>query len=135
MAALTGERNTQELHVGAVKYNYAREVASGKIYAGSLVAQNANGKAVPASDAANLVVLGRAETTAGAGESVEIRRGAFLFDNGEAKTEKTEQLTVADIGGTCYALDDHTVGKTGGTNKIKAGTVLDVTDDGVAVLI
>ena len=55
MAALTGERNTQELHVGAVKYNYAREVASGKIYAGSLVAQNANGKAVPASDAANLL--------------------------------------------------------------------------------
>ena len=32
MAALTEARNTRELHVGAVKYNYDREVASGTIY-------------------------------------------------------------------------------------------------------
>ena len=131
MAALTEARNTRELHVGAVKYNYDREVASGTIYAGALVAQNADGKAAPASDTAGLVVLGRAEATVGAGETLPIRSGAYLFDNGTS----TEALTVADIGAVCYVVDDHTVGKTGGTNQIKVGTVLDVTDDGVAVLI
>lgn len=131
MAALTEARNTKELHVGAVHYNYEREVASGTVYAGSLVAQNADGKAVPASDAASIVVLGRAEATVPAGEILPVRRGAFLFDNGTG----AEALTVADIGATCCVVDDHTVGKVGGTNKIKVGTVLDVTDDGVAVLI
>lgn len=132
MAALTEERNTRELHVGAVKYNYEREVAaSSTVYAGSLAAQNATGYAVPASAASGIVVLGRAENTAAAGEKVNIRRGAFLFDNGT----DTELLTSADIGAECYVLDDQTVGKVGGTAKIKAGKVLDVTDDGVAVLI
>ena len=131
MAALTEARNTRELHVGAVKYNYDREVASGTIYAGALVAQNADGTAAPASDTAGLVVLGRAEATVVAGETLVSRRGAFLFDNGT----DSEALTVADIGAVCYVVDDHTVGKTGGTNQIKVGTVLEVTDDGVAVLI
>ncbi|MEI3038463.1 MAG: hypothetical protein V8T90_05260 [Victivallales bacterium] len=131
MAALTEVRNTKELHVGAVHYNYEREVASGTVFAGSLAAQNASGKAVPASDTAGLVVLGRAEATVGAGETLLIRSGAFLFDNGTS----TEALTVADIGAVCYIVDDHTVGKVGGTNAIPAGVVMDVTDDGVAVLI
>lgn len=132
MAALTEARNTKELHVGAVKYNYGREVAAGTtVFAGALVAQNADGKAVPASDAANLAVLGRAEATVGAGETLLIRGGAFLFDNGTS----TEALTVADIGAVCYVVDDHTVGKAGGTNAVPAGVVMDVTEDGVAVLI
>jgi len=132
MAGLTEARNTKELHIGAVHYNYEREVASGTIYAGALTAQNAAGKAVPASDAASLVVLGRAEATVAAGETLVIRRGAYLYDNA---TATAEVLTVADIGAGCFVIDDHTVGKVGGTNKIKVGIVLDVTDDGVAVLI
>ena len=132
MAALTEPRNTRELHVAAVHYSYEREVAaSTTVYAGALVAQNASGNAVPASDAAGLVVLGRAEATVSAGDVLVIRRGAFLFDNGTS----TEALTVADIGADCYVVDDQTVGKLGGTNRVKAGKVLDVTDDGVAVLI
>ena len=130
MAALTDTRNTAELHVGGVHYSYNREAAA-TIYAGALAAQNADGKAVPASDAAGLVVLGRAETTANAGFGVVIRKGAFLYNNGEG----SEKLTVADIGAACYVVDDNTVGKVGGTNKVKAGTVLDVTENGVAVLI
>lgn len=132
MAALTEPRNTRELHVGAVHYSYEREVAaSATVYAGAIAAQNASGTAVPASDAAGLVVLGRAEATVSEGEVLVIRRGAFLFDNGTS----TEALTVADIGGDCYVVDDQTVGKLGGTNQIRVGRVLDVTDDGVAVLI
>ena len=101
------------------------------VYAGGIAAQNSSGKAVPASDTANLVVLGRAEATVGAGEKVLIRTGVFLFDNGTS----SEELTTADIGAAAYIVDDHTVGKVGGTNKIPAGIVIDVTADGVAVAI
>lgn len=130
MAALTEGRNTTELHVGGVHYSYSREAAA-TIYAGALAAQNADGKAVPASDAAGLVVLGRAETGANAGFGVVIRKGTYLYNNGEG----AEALTAADIGKECFVVDDNTVGKVGGTNKVKAGTVLDVTENGVAVLI
>ena len=132
MAALTEPRNTSELHVGAVHYSYERVVAaSATVYAGALAAQDASGNAVPASDASGLVVLGRAEATVSEGGVLVIRRGAFLFDNGA----DGEELTVADIGSDCYVVDVQTVGKLGGTNRVKAGKVLDVTDVGVAVLI
>ena len=132
MSALIQARNTAELHVGAIRYNFERETASGStIYAGAITAQNASGKAVPASDTANLVVLGRAEGTVGAGETAVIRTGMFLFDNGT----DSEALSAADIGGAAYIVDDHTVGKTGGSNHIPAGIVIDVTDEGVAVEI
>ena len=130
MSKLTENRNTPELHVGAVKYHYER-TADGEIYAGSLVGQNSAGNAVAAADTANLVVLGRAENSAVAGEKVVAKKGCFLFENGEG----SEALSVADIGKDCYIVDDQTVGKIGGTNKIKAGKVIDVTADGVAVLI
>jgi len=132
MAALSQARNTAELHVGALHYSFEREVASDNtVYAGGIAAQNSSGKAVPASDTANLVVLGRAEATVGAGEKVLIRTGVFLFDNGTS----SEELTAADIGAAAFIVDDHTVGKVGGTNKIPAGIVIDVTADGVAVEI
>ena len=132
MAALSQARNTAELHVGALHYNFEREVASDNtVYAGGIVAQNSSGKAVPASDAANLVVLGRAEATVGAGEKVLIRTGVFLFDNGTS----SEELTAADIGAAAYVVDDHTVGKVGGSNHIPVGIVIDVTAEGVAVEI
>ena len=132
MSALTQARNTVELHVGAIHYNFEREVASDNtVYAGGIAAQNSSGKAVPASDTANLVVLGRAEATVGAGNKVLIRTGVFLFDNGTS----SEELSAADIGAAAFIVDDHTVGKVGGTNKIPAGIVIDVTADGVAVEI
>ena len=132
MAALSQARNTAELHVGAIHYNFEREVASeNTVYAGGIAAQNSSGKAVPASDTANLVVLGRAEATVGAGGKALIRTGVFLFDNGTS----SEELTAADIGGAAFIVDDHTVGKVGGTNNIPAGIVVDVTGDGVAVEI
>ena len=132
MSALTQARNTAELHIGAPHYNFEREVASeNTVYAGSIAAQNSSGKAVPASDTANLVVLGRAEGTIEAGAKALIRTGVFLFDNGTS----SESLAAADIGAAAFIVDDHTVGKIGGTNHIPAGIVVDVTDEGVAVEI
>lgn len=130
MAKLTEVRNTPELHTGGVKYHYERTAGS-EIFAGAIAAQNAEGLAVPAADAPGLVVLGRAENSAGAAEKAVIKKGTFLFENGEG----SETLTVADIGADCFIVDDQTVGKIGGTNKVKAGVVLDVTPDGVAVII
>ena len=132
MSALSEARNTAELHVGAIHYNFERVVNDGStVYAGAIAAQNSSGKAVPASDIANLVVLGRAEATVGAGDNLVIRTGVFLFDNGTS----SEELTVADIGAAAYVVDDHTVGKVGGSNHIPVGIVIDVTADGVAVEI
>lgn len=132
MSALSEARNTAELHVGALHYNFERVVNDGStVFAGAIAAQNSSGKAVPASDTANLVVLGRAEATVGAGDNLVIRTGVFLFDNGTS----SEELTVADIGAAAYVVDDHTVGKVGGSNHIPVGIVIDVTADGVAVEI
>ena len=130
MSKLSENRNTPELHVDAVKYHYER-TADGEIYAGSLVGQNSAGNAVAAADTANLVVLGRAENSAAAGEKIVVKRGVFLYENGEG----SEALTQADIGADCFVCDDQTVGKIGGTNKVKAGVVLDVTPEGVAVIV
>lgn len=128
--ALTEERSTRELLCGALVYEYVR-IAAGAIHAGGIVAQNADGKAVAASDSAGLVVLGRAENSAVSGEEVRARTGAFLYSNGDG----AEAIGSDAIGKLCHVVDDETVGLTGGTNAIPAGIVLDVLDDGVAVLI
>ena len=130
MGNLTENRQTPELHVGGVHYNYQR-VAATRIYKGALVGLTANNEAVPASDEDAVAVIGRAESTVEAESIIVVRRGAFLYDNGT----DGEELTSADINKECYVVDDHTVGKVGGTAKIQAGIVLDVTTDGVAVLI
>ena len=115
MAALTKNRSTPE------RIPALRQLEAGaEIYAGSLVAVNANGKAVPASDTAGLKTIGRAETHAKSGETVTVKSGCFL--------------AAADIGGVCYVADDQTVSKTGGTNSIPAGLVYDVESKGVWVL-
>ena len=130
MSNLSEPRNTVELHTGGLRVNYERESAAA-IFAGALVAQNGSGNAVPASDAAGLTVLGRAEHSAATGEKVLVRTGVYLFDNGASG----EALSPADIGAVCYVVDDHTVGKAGGTYHCPAGIVIDVTEDGVAVLV
>lgn len=106
------------------------------IYAGAIVAVNAAGNAVPASDAAGLTVIGRAEAQADnsagvAGAlSVNVRRGCFQYANAAGAAA----LTAADVGGNAVVVDDATVGKTS-TNSIPAGKVLGVEPGGVWVEI
>lgn len=101
--------------------------ASTKIYAGTLVAVDANGYAVPASDTASLKVVGRCEALAdnSAGSAGDIRvtvaRGSFWYAN-----SGTDAVDANDRFKVCYVADDQTVRETGGTNSIKAGLVLDV---------
>ncbi len=135
MTALTQDRNTpmkdaEEIPVlvGAAK----------KIFAGSLVVAAATGYAEAASTATTLTALGRAEetvdNTAGAAgaKTVRVRRNkAFKFANAAA-----DLVTQAELGKSCYIVDDQTVAKTnGGTTRSVAGKVLGVEADGVWVYI
>lgn len=111
--------------------------ASVKIYAGALVAASATGYATPGATATTLTYLGRAEemvdnTGGGAGaKSVLVRRKkAFKWKN-----SGTDAVTQAELGKTCYIVDDQTVSKTnaGGNTQSAAGKVAGVDSDGVWV--
>lgn len=125
MAALTSDRDTQE----RIPQQRTLESA-GTIYAGALVAVNASGKAVPASDTAGLTVVGRAQHPAKTGEKITVKVGCFAYDAASGVT-----FTAADAGSIAYVTDDHTVDKSGGTNKIVAGIVYDVDEQGVWIRI
>lgn len=133
MAALSAGRNTParsgDMSQPPVK-------AATTIYAGALVAVDANGLAVPGSTATTLKGLGRAEQTvdnsAGASGDLNVRvgRGIYRFDN----SADADAITLSDVGADCYIVDDHTVALTNGTNtRSVAGTIHDVDDQGVWV--
>lgn len=94
--SLTADRNTP-----ARVPQMRTFVAGADIFGGAMVAINASGKAVPAADAAGLVVVGRAEYGAKAGENVSVKAGCFAYD---APTGVT--VTVADIGKTVFVVDN-----------------------------
>lgn len=125
MSALTTSRDTREI-AGSLLQLTVKDAKT--IYAGALVAVDATGYALPAADAANLRVLGRAEHGAAAGEKIMIKRGVFLFDNNSG-----DAVDAADIGGYCYVADDQTVQATANSNAVVAGLVRGVTADGVYV--
>lgn len=86
-------------------------VAAGvRIFAGALVAVDANGYAVPASNTDGLRAVGRAEEAAdnrnGAAGAVkvQVRRGVFCWKNDTALP-----VTPAHVYQECYIRDDETV--------------------------
>ncbi|ALG75057.1 bacteriophage protein [Azospirillum thiophilum] len=135
MAALTNDRNTPE-RSGGFTHLERDLAASTTIFAGSMVAQNAAGAAVPAAATNTLTVLGRAahraSTAAGSTlpDKVRIDRGTFRFAN----STSTDAITIADYGKPCYAVDDQTVAKTDNSAaRPKAGIIRDVDALGVWV--
>lgn len=108
-------------------------LAATTIYGGTLVAIDANGWAVPASDTANLKVVGRAEETvdnsAGANGDLKInvKKGVFRFSN-----SGTSAVAQANVGAACVVEDDNTVAMDT-TNDIPAGLVVEVDANGVWV--
>lgn len=126
MAALNKNRNTAE------RIPEMREFEAGAtIYAGAMVALNADGKAVPAADTAGLKVIGRSESMVESGEKVMVKNGCFRYAN----SASTAKITRAEIGSVCYVANDQTVSKSAGTNSIAAGAVYDVDGRGVWVLV
>ncbi|MBG6160537.1 hypothetical protein IWQ54_000187 [Labrenzia sp. EL_195] len=133
MPPLTTDRRTQERNGDVREYPVK---ASTTIYAGAMVALDATGHAVPFSTATGLVSLGRAESRLDNSGGIDgavtgrFKAGIFRFDNSAA----ADQITSADIGADCYAVDDQTVAKTDGTGtRSVAGKVFDVDTVGVWV--
>ena len=125
MAALTANRNTKRRDGELFGFEAAKT-----IYAGALVAINADGKAVPAT-ATGTVCAGVAQHQTAAGEPVLVRRGVF----GLADAADDAALTRADIGSTVYVADDQTVKKKNSGTDAVAGIVMDVDAEGVWVKI
>lgn len=114
--------------------------ADTQIFAGAMVAVDTSGRAVPAEDDADLVVVGRSEVhvdnsggAAGA-KIVKVRRGVFRFDNDE-----TLPVEASGVFGDCYVEDDGTVRRLGAEEDpgeaSRAGLVLEVEQAGVWVEI
>ncbi|WP_163266465.1 hypothetical protein [Chelativorans alearense] len=128
MTALTQDRNTAaalgDMREGGV-------AASTLIYAGAIVMRDAAGFLVEGQTAAGLYGVGRAEkradNAAGAdGDiSVKYRAGTFRFANSAA----ADEITIADIGAPCFAVDDQTVAKTDGTGTRSPAGFVDHLDD------
>ena len=131
MSALTEARDTREIAAGGVHYTREFTVATGStVYAGAITAVNSSGKAIPATSAGAITVVGRAENTAAAGETVTTRSGMFLYNS-----VSSGAIAVTDLNKKCYIADDQTLTLTSGSSAVVAGVVRDVTSGGVVVEI
>ncbi len=133
MTALDQDRNTPER--SSDKRALPVKAAT-KIFAGSIVAVDSTGHAVPMTTATDLKGIGRAniftDNSGGANgaKTIEVETGVFRYANSAA----ADALARADIGSDCYGVDDQTVAKTNGTNtRSIAGKVFDVDAQGVWV--
>jgi hypothetical protein len=122
MAALTNSRNTPELADGGRMQVYPVE-ANTTIYLGGIVALNSNGNAVPATSAAGLKIVGRAErvhdgipgenavNNPGAAGAISIvcRRGVFMYAVNDGS------IGAAQVGQMAYAVDDNSVSASDGS--------------------
>jgi hypothetical protein len=132
MTALSENRNTTEVACNAMNIHREYIVEDGNtIYAGSIVAVNSSGKAVPASDTAGLLVAGRSESSKSAGEKVKCKSGVFILANstGNPLADKDH------LNNLCYIEDDQTAGSAGGSNNIKAGVFRGVDPDGAGIMV
>ncbi len=131
--ALSKDRNTHERAGDLFSFPVGDDAI---IFGGAIVMLNATGYAVQGATATGQVCAGRAEeyvdnTNGGdGGKSVAVKRGVFKYKN----SASGDLITIAEIGDTCYIVDDETVAKTNGTNtRSAAGVIVGVDSDGVWV--
>jgi len=105
------------------------------IYRGAIVCLNASSLLVPGSASTTLRCVGVAQNSTADqayGGRVRARRGTFQFKNSAAG----DAIAAADIGASCFIVDDETVAKThGGNTRSVCGVVRDVDAQGVWVEI
>lgn len=135
MTALTKDRATGRRDGRQVSDTLASATT---IYAGGMYMLNATGAAIPAaaqSGATTWVVravAARRASSAAGDAVVEGETGVYCFDN----SASADEITRAEIGAACYAVDDQTVAKGSDSSKRpKAGIVFDVDVSGVWVRI
>lgn len=129
------ERETQRKDGEFISLKVA---ASTKIELGKIVAVNASGYAIEASDAASIIVMGIADETIDNSEGsdgdlrVRVRRRASF----KLANSGTTAITIAAVGSNVCVEDDETVTTAAGaTNDIVVGECVDVESDGVWVYI
>jgi len=133
-AALTEARDTPMRYGETISIGVYTNT---RIWAGSMVALNSSGYAVPAADTSGYIVIGRADETVDnrygqddAGDSgtltIEVTRGVFRWAN-------LTGITDADIGSFVYVEDDQSVDDDAPSQSIIAGICRDVDSDGVWV--
>lgn len=127
MAATTVDINTPRKFIERLAADDSLVAANTSIPAGALFAINGSGHAVNGADTAGLKIIGRAprriaNTTGAAAKVVpaaNAEAGVFWY-----ATSGANALTVADVGGTAYVLDNQTVVRAAGTtNSIVAGAI------------
>lgn len=133
MAALTQDRNTAKRAGDTAAYDVAAAVVC---RAGGIAVLDASGNVKPGVTATGLVCVGmfpaEVDNSAGAAADVkaDVEFGVFRFANSAAG----DAITKAEIGDTCYIVDDQTVAKTDGTGtRSAAGKIVDVDTSGVWV--
>ena len=134
MAALTTDRNTQRKGEGFIVAEDAQLGANKTIFDGAMIASN-GGNLEPASDSAGVVTVGVARqkmvNATGAPAKVSPKASAHAGCQFKFDTTGGNAITAADLGKSCYVLDDHTVVRQAGTvNNIVAGTVESIDPDG-----
>jgi hypothetical protein len=121
MAALAEDRITETKFQALKSYPVA---GSTKIYAGSIVAINSSGYAVPASDSAGLKVVGvaasQADNSTGSNGDKSVKVDAPIIARFDATS-----ITQAMVGQVMYVVDDHTFDDSPGTNGVKAGRLVE----------
>ncbi|WP_349295244.1 hypothetical protein ABEB22_18350 (plasmid) [Thioclava sp. 'Guangxiensis'] len=123
-------KNTPRTRVGLGERFVDPVAAATVIYAGSMVALDASGDAIPAIPTGTVmrgVALSEADNETGAAGDVsaQIERGPFLVAN-DGSLDRTH------IGTEVFVVDDNTVGAAG---TLVAGKLLDVLPAGVVVEI
>lgn len=133
MGALTADRATAERQGDEFSYDVAASVTC---RAGGIAVLDASGNVKPAVAATGLICVGifpeAVDNSAGAAAAVQakVRRGVFRFGN----SASTDAIAKAQIGDTCYLVDDQTVAKTDGSSaRSAAGVIVDVDTAGVWV--
>ncbi len=133
MAAAIQDRDTRKRDGGARAFPVA---AAALMYAG-VIAVLTGGNLSKGVTGTGLVCVGvtqtRIDNTGGVAGAItgEVQTGVFgPFANSAA----ADQILLADIGTTCFMVDDQTVAKTNGTStRSAAGVVFDVSTEGVWV--
>lgn len=132
MTAITTERDTPRRAGDKAAYPV---LAATKVLAGTLVVLTAAGYAQGGAVATTLKAVGVADetvdNTAGASGDLKVpvrNDGWFRFANSAAG----DLITIADINGNCYVVDNQTVAKTdGAATRSIAGKIRDVDATGV----
>jgi len=135
MTALSADRTIVRREGATFNFPVAASVTC---YQGALAVLDSSGNVKPGVTATGLIPVGvfTAQVDNGSGSAgdldAEVMPGTFRFTN----SSSTDEITAAEVGDTCYLVDDQTVAKTNGSStRSAAGQIVDVDTTGVWVRV